>query len=259
MSRPPEVPPEVGTGAGPPAPTTPASTTAAPTTPAPATPATPEVVAEPAPGVVDLVTRGARVGIDAAGLLTAEIADASVRVLRAVLPPAIAQRPLDAVGDEVDRRRSSARRRGELNREQAAAALQAVLGQVVTTVLDQIDIAALIDRIPINDVIDEVDIDGILAKVDIGAIVDQVDVDAIVQKVDLDGIVAGIDIGSIVRDSTTGLAGETVDAIRVQVMGLDLFAARVVDKLLRRKGPRDLVLEGYDVYGQEIRVPRELR
>lgn len=186
----------------------------------------------PAPGVVDLVTRGARVGIDAAGLLATEVLDASVKAARAVLPPVVAERPLGAVGDAVERRRDAARRRETQSREAAAAALQAVVGQVVEVVLDQIDMDALIDRIPVDRVVDRIDIDAIIDRIDVGA---------------------------LVRDSTTGLAGETVDAIRVQVMGLDLFVARVVDWVLRRKEPRDLDLFGYDVTGSEIRVPRELR
>lgn len=195
----------------------------------------------PAPGVVDLVARGARVGVDAAGLLATEVLDASVKAARAVLPPVVAERPLGAVGDALERRRDSARRRETESREAAAVALQAVVGQVVEVVLDQIDMEALIDRIPVEHVIDRIDVDEIAARIDIDAIIDRVDVAA------------------LVRDSTTGLAGETVDAIRVQVMGLDLFAARVVDWVLRRKHPRDLELAGYDVTGPEIRVPRELR
>lgn len=233
MSRPPEVPSAQGNVAEPVAP----GRDLVPVSPPPARP---EVV-PPGPGVVDLVTRGAKVGVDAAGLLATEVADATVRILRGVLPPAVAQRPLDAVGGQVHRQRSAARRREEASREQAAEALQGVIRQVVDLVLDQIDMEALIDRIPIDHVIDSVDID------------------AIIEKIDIEGVVADLDIGSIVRDSTTGLAGETVDAVRVQVMGVDLFVARVVDKVLRRKEPRSLQLAGYDVTGPEIRVPRDLR
>ena len=125
-----------------------------------------------------------------------------------------------------------------------------VLGRHVELVIDQIDMEALIDRIPIDHVIEKVDIDAIAARIDI---------DAIIDRISIEDIVADVDMGAIVRDSTTGLAGETVDALRVQIMGIDLIAARLVDKILRRKGPRDLVLEGYDVYGPEIRVPKELR
>lgn len=241
MSRPPEVPPDLGA----PTPVPEPGRDLVPVPPR-AQPPRPALV----PGVIDLVARSTKVGFDAAGLLATEVADATVRVARAVLPPAVAQRPLDAVGDQVDRRRSEARRRETLSRDEAAAAMQGVIRQVVEVVLDQIDMEALIDRIPIDHVIDKVDIDAIAAKIDI---------DAIVDRLDIEEIVAGVDLGAIVRDSTTGLAGETVDAIRVQVMGLDLFAARITDRILRRKQPRDLALQGYDVFGPEIRVPKEMR
>lgn len=236
MSRPPEVPPEIG-GSAPSQDLVPVPPPAAPPLP-------------PGPGVLDLVTRSARVGIDAASLLATEVADATVRVARAVLPPVVAQGPLDAVGDQVDRRRQEARAREAHSIEHAAEAMQAVIGRVVEMVIDQIDMSALIQRIPIDEVVDNLDIE---------AIVDKIDIKAIVARIDIEEIVADVDMGAIIRDSTTGLAGETVDAIRVQVMGLDLFASRVVDKVLRRKEPRDLALEGYDVFGPEIRVPKELR
>lgn len=235
MSRPPEVPPEIGAST-PGQELVPVAPTPPPTT--------------PGPGVVDLVTRGARLGIDAASLLATEVADATVRAARAVLPPVVAQGPLDAVGEQVDRRRSAARAREASSVEDASAAMQAVIGRVVEMVIDQLDMSALIQRIPIDEVIDNLDIE---------AIVDKIDIKAIVARIDIEEIVADVDMGAIIRDSTTGLAGETVDAIRVQVMGLDLFASRVVDGIFRRKQPRDLVLEGYDVFGPEIRVPKDLR
>jgi hypothetical protein len=190
------------------------------------------------------------VGIDAAGLIATEVADATVRVARAVLPPAVAQRPLDTIGEQVDRRRNAARAREAGSVEDAGEAMQAVIRRVVELVLDQIDMEALIDRIPIDHVIDKVDVDAIAAKIDI---------DAIIDRVSVEDIVAGVDMGAIVRDSTTGLAGETVDAIRVQLMGVDLFVSRITDRILRRKQPRALAVDGYDVFGPEIRVPKELR
>lgn len=195
-------------------------------------PVTPEVVPSAAPGVLDLVFRSARLGVDAASLMAGEMADFSLRMARRVLPPAVAERPLDVVDEQLERRRSAARERGEHSVEQTKEAAEAVLNQVVVNVVDMIDMEALIDH---------------------------VEIDKIVARVDVAGIVNEIDLGGIVRESTTGLVGETVDAIRVQVMGLDLFASRVVDKLLRRKQPRDLVLDDYDVFGPEIRVPRDLR
>jgi hypothetical protein len=187
-------------------------------------PSAPEPVPEePAPGVVDLVARSARLGIDVVGLVAGELASASARLARSVLPPAVAEKPLEAVGEKVDARVETARQREEVSRDDALDAAQAVLNQTV------------------------------------GAVLDMLDWDMLAKKIPAERLVANIDLGGIVRESTTSLAGETIDAIRVQSMGLDLWTARVVDKILRRKRPRDLVLPGYDVHAPDIRLPRDLR
>ena len=187
-------------------------------------PSAPEPVPEePPPGVVDLVARSARLGVDVVSLVAGELASASARLARNVLPPAVAEKPLEAVGEKVDQRVESARQREELSRDDALDAAQAVLNQTV------------------------------------GAVLDMLDWDMLAKKIPAERLVANIDLGGIVRESTTSLAGETIDAIRVQGMGLDLWIARVVDKILRRKHPRDLVLPGYDVHAPEIRVPKDLR
>jgi hypothetical protein len=187
-------------------------------------PTAPEPVPEePPPGVVDLVARSARLGVDVVGLVAGELASASARLARSVLPPAVAEKPLETVGEKVDKRVEAARQREEVSRDDALDAVQAVMNQTI------------------------------------GAVLDMIDWDMLIQKVPVERVVANVDLGGIVRESTTGLAGETVDAIRVGMMGLDLWAARVVDRLLRRKVPRDLVVPGYDVNAPEVRVPRSLR
>jgi hypothetical protein len=186
-------------------------------------PSAPEPVPEePPPGVVDLLARSARLGVDVVGLVAGELASASTRLARNVLPPAVAEKPLETVGERVDRRVESAREREEVSRDDALDAAQAVLNQTI------------------------------------GAILDMVDWDMLIQKIPAERLVANIDLGGIVRESTTSLAGETVDAVRVGMMGVDLWVARVVDKVLRRKQPRDLVVEGYDVNAPEVRLPKAL-
>ena len=111
---------------------------ARPTAPEPA----PDVVddpPEPSPGVVDLVTRSARLGVDVVGLVAGELASASARLARSVLPPAVAEKPLETVGEKVDRRVETARQREEVSREDALEAVQAVVNQTVGAVLDMID------------------------------------------------------------------------------------------------------------------------
>ena len=179
-------------------------------------------VPAPAPGLVDLVTRSAKVGIDAVGLAAGDVMNVSVRIARAVLPPAIAERPLDAVGQELDRRLDVARARDKVNREEAAEAVHAVVNKTIGVAIDQVDMSALVQKIPIEEMLESVD------------------------------------IGAIIRGSTTSLMGETADAIRVEVMGLDLFAARMVDKVFRRKRPRAIEFAGYDVAGPEFGPPKEM-
>jgi len=215
-------------GGDPDVPTAPAAATAAGV----AAPVTPEVVTPAAPGVVDLVFRSARLGVDAATLMAGEVADFSVRVARRVLPPAVAEKPLDTVDERLEQQRRTARERGEQSVEKTKEAASAVLNQIVIGVVDMLDMEQVVDHVPI---------DKIVARVDVPAIIEEVD------------------LGDIVRESTTGLVGETVDAIRVQVMGIDLFVNRVVDKIFRRKNPREYALDGYDVFGSEIRVPKEMR
>jgi len=214
-----------------PDPMTPPEPTIPPESPA-LTPAVPEVVPSAGPGVFDLVVRSARLGVDAANLMAGEVADFSVRVARAVLPPAVAGGPLDAVDERLGRQRSAARERGEQSVEQTKEAAEAVLNQVVIGVVDMLDMEQLIDHVPI---------------------------DKIVARVDVPGIVNEVDLGDIVRESTTGLAGETIDGIRVQVMGIDLFVARIIDRVLFRKRARDISFVGYDVEGPEVRTPKALK
>jgi hypothetical protein len=188
-----------------------------------ALPSAPEPVPEePPPGVVDLLARSARLGVDVVGLVAGELASASARLARNVLPPAVAEKPLETVGERVDRRVETAREREEVSRDDALDAAQAVLNQTI------------------------------------GAILDMLDWDMLIQKIPAERLVANIDLGGIVRESTTSLAGETVDAVRVGMMGVDLWVARVVDRVLRRKQPRDLVVAGYDVNAPEVRIPKAL-
>jgi hypothetical protein len=169
------------------------------------------------------LARSARLGVDVVGLVAGELASASARLARNVLPPAVAEKPLESVGEKVDQRVETARQREEVSREDALDAVQSVMNQTL------------------------------------GAVLDILDWDLLIQHVPLERIVGQVDLGGVIRESTTSLAGETVDAVRVGMMGLDLWTARVVDKILRRKQPRDLVVLGYDVNAPEVRVPRSLR
>ena len=98
-------------------------------------------------------------------------------------------------------------------------------------------------------VVDLLPIEAILDRVDIDAIVRRVDVDALVQRIDLPRIVTEVlekvELGDLIADSTTNIATDARDAVRVQAIRADSGVAGVVDRILRRRKPRDLVVPGY--------------
>jgi len=100
-------------------------------------------------------------------------------------------------------------------------------------------------------VVDLLPIEAILAKVDVDALVQRVDVDALVQRVDLPRIVTqvleGIELGDLIADSTTNIATSARDTARVQAIRVDGGLASLVDRVLRRRRERDLVLRGYNL------------
>ena len=56
----------------------------------------------------------------------------------------------------------------------------------------------------------------------------------IVQHIDFDTLVEQTDLGAIIAASSSGVAGEALDAVRSQTVGLDEFIARWIGRLRRR-------------------------
>jgi hypothetical protein len=165
--------------------------------------------------IVDLIAGTAKVGVGAATLMAVEITSRSIRIARVVVPASIAEGPLDAVERHLERRQGEAHRSERKNRDNVAEAAESVLNRLVVGVVDMLDMEQLIDHVPINKV---------------------------VARVDLPGVVDEIDLAGVIRESTTGLGAETLDASRAGLMAMDLWSARLVDGILRRKEPRDLAV-----------------
>jgi hypothetical protein len=110
---------------------------------------------------------------------------------------------------------------------------------VITRVLERV-----INVIPIN---------AVLARVDVNAIVSQVDVGALLQSMDLGSLItdvlAQIELGDLISDSTSSIATDARDAVRVQAMGVDTGLAHLVDRVLRRKRERDVLVPGFQLRG----------
>jgi hypothetical protein len=178
--------------------------------------------------IVDLITGTAKVGVGAATLVAGEITSRSVRIARIVVPASIAEGPLDTVERRLGRRQEEARKSERENRENVAEAAESVLNRVVVGVVDMLDMEQLIDHVPINKV---------------------------VARVDLPGVIDEIDLAGVIRESTTGLGAETLDASRAGLMAMDLWTARLVDRILRRKEPRNLVVRWNSIARPESAKP----
>ena len=141
----------------------------------------------------------------------------------------------------------------EQRRAQAVAvkASRALIAALVTAVLDEIDLDQVVARVDLDAIVERVDLDAVAARIDLDAIARRIDVDAVVGQVDLDAIVARIDVprlteqvidevdlGEIIRESSSTMASETVDALRVQGMRVDGLVSRIVDRMLLRDGQR---------------------
>jgi hypothetical protein len=163
--------------------------------------------------IFDLITGTARAGVSASALVAGEVTNRSVKLARAVLPSGIAEGPLEAIERQVGRRQDEARRTEQQSLGDVSKAAESVLNRVVVEIVDMLDMEQLIDHVPINRVV---------ARIDLPEVIDE------------------IDLSGIIREGTKGLGGETLDGARAGLMAVDQWSARLVDKVLRRKEPRDL-------------------
>jgi hypothetical protein len=145
--------------------------------------------------------------------------------------------------------------------EVAARAVGALIAALVAAVLDEVDLDQIVARVDLDRIVGRIDLNQIAARIDLDEIVDRVDIDAIAARIDLDAIVARVDIdailarvdlpalteqvidevdlGEIIRESSSTMASETVDALRVQGMRVDGLVSRIVDRILLREGQRE--------------------
>jgi hypothetical protein len=126
--------------------------------------------------------------------------------------------------------------------EVAVKAVRALIAALAAAVLDEIDLDQVVARVDVDRIVDRVDPNQIAARIDPDAIVERVDLDAVLARIDLPGlteqVIDEVDLGEIIRESSSTMASETVDALRVQGMRVDGLVSRIVDRILLRDGQR---------------------
>ena len=163
--------------------------------------------------LLDLIAGTARVGVSASVLAAGEVTSQSVKLARSVLPEGMAAGVLETIERRVKGREHDARRSEQQGLGDVASAAESVLNRVVVEIVDMLDMEQLIDHVPI---------DRVVARIDLPAVIDE------------------IDLSGVVREATTGLGGETLDGVRSGLMAVDVWSARLVDRILRRKQARNL-------------------
>ena len=118
---------------------------------------------------------------------------------------------------------------------------QAVAERAVELVVSALDMNALLDQVDLNAVLDQVDIERVLDRIDLNRLLGQVDLNEIVKRIDVEALVEQTDLGAVIAASSSGVAGDVLDVVRSQTVGLDEFIARWIGRLRRRPytGPPD--------------------
>jgi hypothetical protein len=126
---------------------------------------------------------------------------------------------------------------------------QAAIERAVELVVSSLDVNALLDEIDLNAVLDQVDINRVLDQIDLDRLLERMDLNDIVTRIDVEALVKQTDLGAIISASSSGVAGDVLDAVRSQTVGLDEFIARWIGRLRRRPytgppGPPDQLRPG---------------
>jgi hypothetical protein len=140
---------------------------------------------------------------------------------------------LASYGDE-QRRADTVRARSLLTRAEGA------LGVVMRHVVDLLPIEAILARVDVNAIVGSVDLDAVLARVDFDALLTRLDLPSLINNV-----LSEIELGDLIQESTSGIATDVRDAVRLEAHSADDLLARVVDRIIFRRRPRDLMTPNF--------------
>ena len=216
-----------------------------------ATPARSSAPDDP-PGLRDIASSAVDATLAVGSVAVQGFVGVSSMVLRRFGASPPARWTKQAAASALDTRNSELTAVGKVAEEQINKII-AVFVPVIVDTLDpselmaKVDVDAILDKVNVNALLDRVDVDALLDRVDVNALVDRIDIDKMLDGVDLQALMERANIGDIVAQSTSQMAGSTLDVGRRQVVGLDTVMMRVVDRALGRKtddqplGPPTLV------------------
>lgn len=140
---------------------------------------------------------------------------------------------LAAYGDEQ-------RRADAVSARSLATRAEGVVSVVLQRVVDLLPIEAILARVDVNAIVGSVDLDAVLARVDFDALLTRLDLPSLINNV-----LSEIELGDLIQESTSSIATDARDAIRMEAHSADDLLARVVDRILFRRRPRDLMTPNF--------------
>lgn len=154
---------------------------------------------------------------------------------------------VDRVVDRVDLDRAVAR--VDLNRIVERIDLDDVASRIdLDRILDRVDLDELAARLDLDRVIERADLDRVIDRLDLDRAAARLDLDPILERADVVGlaryVIDAIDLPALIRSSTGSMTSEVVRGVRAQGADADEAVQRVVDRLLRRRSPRNDLAPG---------------
>jgi len=193
------------------------------------------------------VVRDASLALLAAGLeaqrRTVSLSSVARRRVAPVLVFVGRQPLIGPIVDDLERRARIWAGRGareqEENERLVRRLVDEAVGGMIAWLLDHIDLDEIAGRIDVARIVDRIDLDAVAARIDVNSFIDRVDLPKLTRQV-LDEV----DVAEIVRESTSSITTESVDALRHRGMSLDRGLSRAMDRMLLRERRRARTRDG---------------
>jgi uncharacterized RDD family membrane protein YckC len=130
----------------------------------------------------------------------------------------------------------------------AGRVLGAMVGPLVTPVVDQVDVDEVVSRIDVDQVLRRVDLDELLERIDIEAVLDRIDPDRLLDRMDLNRVLARVDVNGLVDriDLDPLLDRVNLDQVLGRV-DLDAVVGRIDINAIVQRLDVDAVVERVDI------------
>ena len=193
------------------------------------------------------VVRDASLALLAAGLeaqrRTVSLSSVARRRVAPVLVFVGRQPLIGPIVDDLERRARIWAGRGareqEENERLVRRLVDEAVGGMIAWLLDHVDLDEIAGRIDVARIVDRIDLDAVAARIDVNSFIDRVDLPKLTRQV-LDEV----DVAEIVRESTSSITTESVDALRHRGMSLDRGLSRAMDRMLLRERRRARTRDG---------------